>query len=435
MTDRVDPEEKCESTQPPSQCPAIREGCSSDWLKDEGDVVWVQRKYPDSIRWLAIAATIGFGVYCVMAFKWQNLHSVSPCDDCVATQFHSPLLQTQLMELGEALGLLIWWAETRYNKAHSVPAAANPFKSQRNLNWVDFDVTQIDPSKPEGKTWWWWITSSMDFIATILCNYAMILTYASTVQMLRNFMIVVAAVSQLFILQRALKIHEWLGVFIITAALILSAIPSILYPDPNATPGSSAFIGIILAIIGTSLQAVLLLVQEAFFMKARYSPLRAVGWEGVAGIVFTLITWPLFKMIGLEDMEEGWYQIFQSKSLLLISLSYIPAVIIFNAAGLAVTKLAGGLLRGVAFAVRAPIIWVISLAIAWQAYDHWNLASIFVFVIGFCLYTNVTPPPVRKSSWQEWLEKPIHIACTDPALDNLYADPAKCPDPEMPTQT
>lgn len=150
-------------------------------------------------------------------------------------------------------------------------------------------------------------SSFLDFTATYLCNVALTMTYAATVQMLRNFNVVLTAVLTLVMIRRALKVHEWIGVFGITGAMVLAAIPAFNEPDPSVSGNKSA-IGIILALAGTSVQGVQLLTEEFFFRKGRYSPLKAIGCEGAAGIIYSFIAWPIIQATGFEDVTGSWYQ-------------------------------------------------------------------------------------------------------------------------------
>lgn len=381
-------------------------------LAAETDGVLYLRTYPGWILWLCASLCIVTGVFCSIVFKWQNKVIVKPCDNCDYVPFEGALYQTQQMFIGETLAMILYYLDS--------------YLSKRKANAPVFDFAKsLDYYKlPQGPFWYWPVCSLFDFAATLMIMISLKMTYASTIQMLRNFMVVICAFLQPFMMKKAVKIHEAFGVVLITVAMVLTAIPAIQTPDSdgdNTSSTSQVIIGVVLAVAGTSLQAVQLILEEAFIKKGRSSPLRCVAWEGIGGLVYSFVAWPICQKLNMEDVTGSWYASLHSTTISVLTIIYVPTATAFNVTGLATTLLGSGLLRGVCFAVRSPLVWIISLIVKWQDYDNYSLASAIVFCIGFAIYVNLTGLS-HGNSLDKFLSKPIHCCncITNPALDDPY---------------
>lgn len=366
------------------------------------------RCYPTWLPWLTAGVCVTSGVFSSVVFKWQNYQYAPKYEGGKLEQFNGALLQTQLMFIGEFLALLCFFVDSFFSRR----------KGKQNL--LDFVVSEQELLGPKGKWWYWPIAAFCDFVATLCINTSMTITYASTVSMLRNFMVVIAGVFQVVLIRKAVKVHEWGGIGMIIIALLLTTIPALMDPDggDDITVGKTV-LGVFLAVIGTSVQAFMLLLEEWFFRKGRYSPLKAVGFEGIGGLVYSFIAWPIYQVVGAEDVTGSWYQQLKSGVVTILSCIYIPCATVFNIAGISTTKLAGGLLRGVCFAVRAPLVWIVSLAARWQDFDWYSLASALVFLVGFMIYINKIGFAVGSKN-HRLMVRPVPCCCTNPELDDPY---------------
>lgn len=339
------------------------------------------------------------------------------CRGCKDEDFVGAMLQTQQMFIAEAIAFFVWWCDYTFSaRANKAPL----FEFITKPSELDTEGTR------KGHWWYWPFCACCDFAATLMINHAYQFTFTATVEMLRNFMVVMAAIFQIILIRRAVVIHQWMGVVLITIAMILTAVPALLNPDDSAgeTNATRTIIGVVLAVGGTSIQAFQLCVEEWFFCRGRYPPLKAVGIEGVTGLILTSIAWPIYQFSKAEDVTGSWYQQFHNKALIGIALGYLPCGSIFNICGLGTTKLAGGLLRGVCFAVRAPLVWILSMIVHWQGYDNYSLASAIVFALGFTVYCNfygLLPGPEDPTDYNAdkylWLRKPVSCCCTRPELN------------------
>eukprot|EP01055_Gregarina_sp_Pseudo9_P000588 Gregarina_sp_Pseudo_9__587@NODE_1377_length_1650_cov_54_443824_g1285_i0_p1_GENE_NODE_1377_length_1650_cov_54_443824_g1285_i0NODE_1377_length_1650_cov_54_443824_g1285_i0_p1_ORF_typecomplete_len431_score24_57SLC35F/PF06027_12/18SLC35F/PF06027_12/4_5e26Nuc_sug_transp/PF04142_15/88Nuc_sug_transp/PF04142_15/3_4e24CRTlike/PF08627_10/2_2e02CRTlike/PF08627_10/2_1e21UAA/PF08449_11/1e02UAA/PF08449_11/1e13TPT/PF03151_16/3_9e12PUNUT/PF16913_5/1_3e07EamA/PF00892_20/41EamA/PF00892_20/9_7e06EamA/PF00892_20/7_4 len=372
-------------------------------------------RFPWWTKWIAAFVCFAGGVFAAYAFKWHNKVTVARCGDvddpeCSPKLFVGAFLQTLLMFLAESICLLIWVVDNHINS----PKGRVP--------WVDFTQTHQSFNKPNGHWWGWVLPACLDNAGTVMSNLAYILTYASTVQMLKNLVVVVCALLQLVVIRRALRIHEWIGTITITGAMVLTAIPAIIDPETSEeNDGSKAWLGVLLAILGTSCQGFQIIFEEWLFTKWRYSPIKAVGVEGLAGIVGVVIIMPIAQATGLENVRGSFYQFGHSTKIIVIAVFYIFASIGFNGGGLATTKLGGGLLRAIMAALRAPAVWLLDLMNGWIAFDFYNLGSIFLFLIGFAIHVRCYPPS-KLPKFHHILSKPLHFCCTRLELDEDYRE-------------
>eukprot|EP01055_Gregarina_sp_Pseudo9_P000006 Gregarina_sp_Pseudo_9__5@NODE_1003_length_1980_cov_158_620299_g940_i0_p1_GENE_NODE_1003_length_1980_cov_158_620299_g940_i0NODE_1003_length_1980_cov_158_620299_g940_i0_p1_ORF_typecomplete_len485_score49_82CRTlike/PF08627_10/1_8e24Nuc_sug_transp/PF04142_15/2_7e24SLC35F/PF06027_12/4_6e02SLC35F/PF06027_12/1_5e22UAA/PF08449_11/2_6e02UAA/PF08449_11/1_2e14TPT/PF03151_16/4_6e13PUNUT/PF16913_5/0_00014EamA/PF00892_20/1_8e03EamA/PF00892_20/0_0002EamA/PF00892_20/87Mg_trans_NIPA/PF05653_14/4e03Mg_trans_NIPA/ len=368
--------------------------------------------FPWWSKWIAALVLFVSGVFSTYSFKMENKTIAPRCGDasdpdCAPAEFLGACLQTFIMFVGETLCLVIWYTDSWINTRRG------------KVPWSDFTVDHSSFVKPPGSWWHWVIPAICDCISTTCSNFALTLIYASTEQMMHNFVIVLEALMQLAFLRRALRVHEWVGTTSITIAMILAAIPAVQTPEESSVnDGSRAWVGILLELVGTAVQAFQTIFEEYLFERWRYSPIKAVGVEGVAGLVLSGITIPISQATGLEDVKTSFYQYGHSPRLGVISGLYLVACILFNGSGLLTTKFGGGLLRLIVTAVRAPMIWILDLSLGWITYDNYNLSSVFVFLIGFAVHVRMYPAE-SFPQLHHFLSRPVHFCCTKPELDEV----------------
>ncbi|EZG80253.1 putative transmembrane protein [Gregarina niphandrodes] len=238
--------------------------------------------------------------------------------------------------------------------------------------------------------WWWFALPSLcDILGTATINFAFTMTYASTVQLLRNSVMIFTALNTLVVMRRPLLVCEWTGIIIMTLGMVIAGAESLRNPEAESNHSGSAVLGIILTLLGTSLNACTLIFEEAL-LKKRYSPpLRAVGFAGITGIMWNLVALPIAHVCKIQNLEHGWHQLLSSATLKGSVMAFICSSFIFNSTGMFVTQLGSGLLKGLLYSCRAPIIWVVEILLRWQAYNRFGLIGLIATFGGFIVFTNV----------------------------------------------
>eukprot|EP01053_Blabericola_migrator_P012812 Blabericola_migrator_1__12811@NODE_825_length_6370_cov_320_094241_g582_i0_p1_GENE_NODE_825_length_6370_cov_320_094241_g582_i0NODE_825_length_6370_cov_320_094241_g582_i0_p1_ORF_typecomplete_len419_score64_92SLC35F/PF06027_12/2_8e03SLC35F/PF06027_12/8_5e23CRTlike/PF08627_10/1_7e21CRTlike/PF08627_10/8_2e02Nuc_sug_transp/PF04142_15/1e03Nuc_sug_transp/PF04142_15/2_6e18UAA/PF08449_11/4_7e02UAA/PF08449_11/1_5e17PUNUT/PF16913_5/6_7e16TPT/PF03151_16/4_8e12EamA/PF00892_20/3_2e05EamA/PF00892_20/3_2e02EamA/ len=366
-------------------------------------------RFPWYTVWLAASIQLVSGIFSTYSFKIEDRIRAPRCGDvsnpeCSEAPFSGANLQTFIMFVGESLCLILYAID------HAVMARKGqpPF----------FDMQEENAHKKREAKWWYWTLASLcDFGATLSYSFALFYIYASTEQMLTNFYIFFAGICQLVLVRRALRIHEYISVTIITVSMILTAIPAIQTPETSSeVEAGKAWLGVLLCIFGTALQSFQSVYEEFIFVRFRYGPVKAVGVEGCVGLVMGAVSMIIFHHIGEENAYAAWYQFGHSQKIQTTFGLYLIACILFNCSGLVVTKLGSGLLRLVCTALRTPAVWILDIALGWMAYDHYNLAGTFVFLIGFVIHVRMWPAE-KIPGFHMIMSKPLHHCCTNPNLD------------------
>lgn len=374
----------------------------------------IMREYPTWVAWLAAGICFVSGIVSSYCFKLMDKSQAPTCDGCETAYFVAPFTQSFFMFAGETLALILYGIDSFFSARKD---KANLFDFERN------------PQVYEGRkspVWYWFLPALLDLTNTTLSNIAMTYTYASTSQMLRNFSVCICAVEQLLIIRRGVRVHEWFGVIIMTVAMMLAAIPAIIWPDTDiAFDPDLAWIGIVMQISATVIEATLVVFEDFLFRKGRIAPSKAVGLEGVSGMVYTGVAMAIAAAVNYEDVKGSLYQVGHHGHLLAIVLCYLPVALIFNVSGLATTKLGGSLLRSIMQALRSPVVWLLDLATRSRQFDWFNLSAVIVFAISFDFTARLWP-----ASWKNWdyfMSRPLGCWCTRPELDEPSRHPSMPP--------
>eukprot|EP01053_Blabericola_migrator_P002593 Blabericola_migrator_1__2592@NODE_1731_length_3907_cov_108_722917_g1118_i0_p2_GENE_NODE_1731_length_3907_cov_108_722917_g1118_i0NODE_1731_length_3907_cov_108_722917_g1118_i0_p2_ORF_typecomplete_len417_score56_33SLC35F/PF06027_12/2_7e20Nuc_sug_transp/PF04142_15/2_1e16CRTlike/PF08627_10/2_5e03CRTlike/PF08627_10/3_3e17UAA/PF08449_11/1e15PUNUT/PF16913_5/5_3e12TPT/PF03151_16/3_6e03TPT/PF03151_16/5_6e11EamA/PF00892_20/4_9e05EamA/PF00892_20/1_1Mg_trans_NIPA/PF05653_14/0_16Phage_holin_1/PF04531_13/5e03P len=370
-------------------------------------------KFPKSIANIACVITLIGGVFSVYAFKIMNKIWAPVCGDqlnplCAPRPFDGPYTQ----------GFMMFGSMTFILVIHGIDVLIN--RCDGYVPFLDF-VTDASVYRKKPGHWWWWSVSAMcDLAGSLMCNAALTLTYASTVTMLRNFMVVIAALFQLFLIRKALRIHEWLGVMVLTSAMICTAIPAITHPEGGSTADSQrALMGIALSLVGTTMHSFHVIFDEYLFRKGYYSPMKAVGCQGAFGLCALLILSPLLSFLGAESFRASFYQLSCDLRLFVTAVAYCIAAVAFNGSGLAVTSLVGGLMRVIIVALRAPVTWILDLSLGWIEFDGFSMTGVVLFLLGFAFYVRLWSASVMPE-FHKAMSQPVHMLCTKPELDEAY---------------
>lgn len=100
------------------------------------------------------------------------------------------------------------------------------------------------------------VPSICDLLCTLLLLIAQLYITASLWQMLRGSIIIITALLKSFALNHRLRIHMWLGVGIITVAMILVAATALFQNTDASATSKDPRIGVLLVIVGCIAQGV-----------------------------------------------------------------------------------------------------------------------------------------------------------------------------------
>ena len=169
----------------------------------------------------------------------------------------------------------------------------------------------IDPKDREHITWNQMIVLIVPCICDLLCTLLLLIAQlyitASLWQLLRGSVICITAILKRVVLNHRLRKHMWMGIGIITVAMVIVASVPFLSPDTSAENGSTsasdAQFGIMLDLLGCLAQGVQYVFEEKVMAVDNIPPLVVIGFEGIWGTLLTLfIVYPIANMVPGQDL-------------------------------------------------------------------------------------------------------------------------------------
>ena len=212
----------------------------------------------------------------------------------------------------------------------------------------------------------------------------LILTYASSFQMLRGSVIIFVALFSKFFLGRQLGIRRWIGILFIATGLAIVGVSDMLSND-NKGNSTNILIGVCLIVVAQIITATQMTYEEKYVGSLNIPSLQAVGWEGIFGFtVLSILLVPMYFIHVpeqfsrnprgvLEDAIDTFYMIKNNNLLLVPITGTVFSIAFFNFAGISVTKEISATTRMVLDSIRTIVIWSISLILGWQAFHPLQL--------------------------------------------------------------
>lgn len=349
---------------------------------------------------LLVAITLATGAAVVLQQKWMNRNSEKTCSNCPKQIFKAPMWQTLLMFSGREF-VKKEFAFTNYSE--SLALGAYTFdKYVTRKGWLNFSGLEDPLAKPTLPRAFWCIPATLDLLGSTACNIAFTITFVSTVQILRNSNVVMCALLQTLYLRRALRLSEWVGIFIITVGMTMSGIFAMVTSDPSTASHSGySWVGIILALVGTAFISFQMIFEERLMRKYFASPVAGVGYQGLIGICLATFGLLVSDIIGYERFATTWHQVQHNKAIRAASISYFLTVSIFNMAGMSVTKLSGAVLKSVLYAARSALVWGLELGLRWNSFDWLNFGGLIILIFGFIIYDGRTLDSIKNRTTDE----------------------------------
>uniref|UniRef100_A0A2A4K439 EamA domain-containing protein n=1 Tax=Heliothis virescens TaxID=7102 RepID=A0A2A4K439_HELVI len=318
-----------------------------------------------------------------LSTKWADKLQAKGSDGQVR-DFEHPFLQAAAMFLGEMLCLLTFKLvhyKTKNSGGHAL--------TNGNQNFNPFILMPA---------------AMFDLIGTSIMYIGLTLTYVSSFQMFRGSIIIFVAVLSMTFLDRRIIRREWIGILSVIIGLVVVGVTDALYQTPGESKGRNSLItGDLLIIVAQVISACQMVYEEKYVAGQNIPPLQAVGWEGVFGFsvlsgLLVIFYWtPAPPHFGnnargtVEDAIDGLVQIGNNPLILIATLGTIVSIAFFNFAGISVTKEMSATTRMVLDSVRTFVIWMVSLAVSWQAFHWQHLIGFAVLIFGMCEYNGVVP--------------------------------------------
>eukprot|EP01053_Blabericola_migrator_P002816 Blabericola_migrator_1__2815@NODE_1805_length_3768_cov_171_635774_g1162_i0_p1_GENE_NODE_1805_length_3768_cov_171_635774_g1162_i0NODE_1805_length_3768_cov_171_635774_g1162_i0_p1_ORF_typecomplete_len560_score88_62SLC35F/PF06027_12/7_2e31CRTlike/PF08627_10/3_2e27CRTlike/PF08627_10/7_4e02Nuc_sug_transp/PF04142_15/1_5e24TPT/PF03151_16/7_9e19UAA/PF08449_11/1_8e16PUNUT/PF16913_5/7_8e12EamA/PF00892_20/9_3e03EamA/PF00892_20/2_7e09EamA/PF00892_20/1_8e04Mg_trans_NIPA/PF05653_14/0_14_NODE_1805_length_3768_c len=360
-----------------------------------------QRLVPKWLLGVSAIITLATGTANMILVKWCGLMSAPRCADtldpsCANALFNAPYSQQAGNCLGQAFCLLVHYVDRGVGRLnHRSCGVMEEFFD----NTIPFQT----PKRPAPKMHWL-IPALCDAFGSILLLYALQISTASTVQVLRNFNLVVCALLSGFWLNAKLRIFHWLGILVMTCGFVLTGVDAAMVGafDDNHHP----WLGSLLSVCGTTLSAFQLVYEEFVFAKYSCSPFEAIGWIGAHEIYMTGLAILVAHYAGLENQIVTAYQATHNGWIITSLALFATSVALFSVFGATVTKLATAMLTATLWASRQLLVWIVELALGWNHFRWLAIFGMLSVLVGFFIYNHVIPegccPAYEHFMLKEW---------------------------------
>lgn len=244
-----------------------------------------------------------------------------------------------------------------------------------------------------------------DLLCTLLLLMAQLYITASMWQMLRGTVIIITALLKRTVLNHKLRLHMWIGVLIITVAMVLVACTSLFgQADPSAT-AKDPRIGVLLVMLGCLAQGVQYVFEEKVMAQDSVPPLVVIGFEGIWGALLSLVVvYPLAYILpgndqgSLENPFDSIAMIYNSSTLQFLLLAFIVTVTVYNCMAVYVTRYLSSIWHAILDNFRPITIWGADLALfyylmpgsgfgeEWTSGSWLQLGGLMVLFFGTAVY-------------------------------------------------
>ncbi|KAL4220818.1 hypothetical protein ACF0H5_019086 [Mactra antiquata] len=337
-----------------------------------------------------------------LSTKWADRQTAVGSDKGEPRKFDHPFLQAVGMFIGEFTCLIVFAILRLCRRRQDEELQPIQEEERDPLN---------QPERPRKFNPLIFLPASLcDMCGTSLMYIGLNLTYASSFQMLRGAVIIFTALLSVAFLGRVIKKYMWVGMFIVLIGLLVVGLSDILFmtkKEDTPTNTNGIIAGDLLIIMAQVIVSVQMVYEERFIGRYNVHPLAAVGWEGFFGaLVLGLLLIPFYYIDAgtfstaaghrLENVPDAFEQMRNNWRIILATVGNIVSIAFFNFAGISVTKELSATTRMVLDSVRTIVIWAISLALTWQAFNGLQILGFVLLIIGMCLYNDIIILPYYR---------------------------------------
>jgi drug/metabolite transporter (DMT)-like permease len=247
-------------------------------------------------------------------------------------------------------------------------------------------------------------------------NVGLIYTTASVYQMLRGAVVLFTGSFSVLFLRRRLYAYHWFSLFLVVLGVSIVGLTSIFFPiekkidssaDPSIDPARSfivmdsnnvstnkpsatmeAFIGVFFVLFAQVFGASQFVIEEKIMERYRVKPLRAVGLEGIFGLltvgvgaIILHFTIGINHPGGYFDISTGWNQIISFKQIWITGISIFFSIAFFNFFGLSVTQTLSATSRSTIDTSRIVLIWMVSLILGWESFSWFQAIGKYIYLL------------------------------------------------------
>ncbi|KAJ3326088.1 hypothetical protein HDU76_013020 [Blyttiomyces sp. JEL0837] len=384
--------------------------------------------------WVLVGVMLLTGSLNTILNKLQDLQCVENCDNPDPNTHHhfeQPVWQTINMFIGEAMCLVVFYVnaylesrktssayhpidstdESSVAQPHAAPAATAPVVDISEDTPLNGTVAvELKPMKG------WallllWLPTLCDLTATSLMNVGLLFISASIYQMLRGSVVLFTGVFSTIFLGRRHAPYRWFALITVFVGVMLVGASSILQGDATSkVPVKSSYLGVFLVIIAQSFTATQFVIEEKLLSRYNIPAMKAVGLEGLFGLLSAAIGLPIayfaYGRNGPEgnyfDVPVGFHQMIDFPVILSAGVGICFSIAFFNWSGLSVTRSVSATARSTIDTCRTVFIWMISLGLGWETFKPLQVVGFLVLIYGSGGKAGKSSPKKNGSGGHNW---------------------------------
>ena len=329
---------------------------------------------------------------------------------------------------GELLCLLIYWIKEGRKKSKNI------------------DITELSPDsknlKKKAKFWYFLFPALFDILGSSISSISLSFLPSSIYQMFRGAIIIFTCTASILFLKNKYYRHHFLGICIVVIGLIIVGLNAAL-SGSSGEFDSKVLLGIFLVVLSQVFSCMLFISEEKILKHYDVPPLKAVGMEGMWGVLCYIILLIIFYFIRCESWFDilkenicipdgvggdlrfenaifAFKQIWESTQLKIYLSMYVLSIAFFNFSGLTISKYSSATSRTIVDTLRTIVVWTFFLVMPFVPEDtketfSWiQLLGFLILILGGVIYNEIlvlkcwgfgdnTKAAIRKREEQEKL--------------------------------
>jgi len=312
---------------------------------------------------------------------------------------------------GELLCLLFYWIKEGRFANENEEGKSEALITESDNNEIK------KPKKP--KIWYFLFPAIFDILGSTISSISLSFLPSSIYQMFRGAVIIFTCSSSIIFLKNKYYRHHFFGIFVVVVGLIIVGLNAVLYGKSKASENPG--FGIFLCVLSQAFSSMLMVTEEKLLKGYETPPLKAVGLEGMWGVIcyiFLLVifyfiscqNWPDFLREGvcIQEPEDifrfenaifAFKQIWESGILKIYLSLYVLSIAFFNFSGLTISKNVSSTARTIVDTLRTIVIWLFFLTMPFlpeetkETFSWLQLVGFLVLILGSLIYNEILVIP------------------------------------------
>ena len=297
---------------------------------------------------------------------------------------------------GELLCLLIYWIKEGRKKSKNI------------------DIIELSPDsknlKKKAKFWYFLFPALFDILGSSISSISLSFLPSSIYQMFRGAIIIFTCTASILFLKNKYYRHHFLGICIVVIGLIIVGLNAAL-SGSSGEFDSKVLLGIFLVVLSQVFSCMLFISEEKILKHYDVPPLKAVGMEGMWGVLCYIILLIIFYFIRCESWFDilkenicipdgiggdlrfenaifAFKQIWESTQLKIYLSMYVLSIAFFNFSGLTISKYSSATSRTIVDTLRTIVVWTFFLVMPFVPEDTKETFS-WLQLLGFLILGGV----------------------------------------------